>query len=165
MAHDLLIAAISISIASEYPLIFAGATNLPDGTLLALTLRGEQPKCIPHCGLSPHFATVEGGKFEVDLSSALEQQWGTKQLASNFYSVEVTTVAANGQSPKVQAIIGRGGEYLRGPYVRTLKNGTFAPVNFPWTPDPNSYAYLVGLSIDYNQRIVVSPAGKINFVR
>lgn len=82
----------SLQVSSTKPLTFTGHTNLPDGTMVQLILRGDIPGCFPHCGFTDD-AVVKAGKFEL---VPTQSDWdGT--LPDDGYTVDIVTDDRNGR--------------------------------------------------------------------
>lgn len=92
----------------SYPVIH-GRTNLPDGTLLTVTLR------IPGIYSGMRNVQVENGGFETRFSVN-----GERPLPSGKASLEVSSHLPQLQSHEVRAVIGQRGENLEGPLVYSL---------------------------------------------
>ena len=91
---------------------FKISTNLPDGTVLMLTLKNEAEN---YTGQTK--ATVEGGSAE---SEGFGKNGGA--LPSGNYILSISMSLPKLQSEAVQKIIGSKGENLSGQYVK--KDGT-----------------------------------------
>jgi uncharacterized protein YecT (DUF1311 family) len=148
----------SISVKSANPPMITGTTNLPDGTQVAVWLRGilksGQQRCDFRCGFGS-YTKVESGRFEI--SSELTEG---QKLVPYLYKLELVVIPkASGQPPVVASLLGSNGEHLRGPFVRALVNHEFVPVTFPWNPDPSSEEYLTGLMIRYSQTLRITSDG------
>jgi hypothetical protein len=79
-------------------------------------------------------------------------------MISGSYTVDITMGAAFTQPEKVQAVIGKHGENLRGPFIVTLdESGKYAPLKFPQSAESSEAEPF----IHYTQRIVV--AGEPSF--
>ena len=130
----------------------AGSTNLPDGTILSISLLGDPPACTPRCGNAYPSATVEHGRFS---ASPLKD---AHQLFSGSYTIDIVMPSASSQPKNVQAVIGRSGERLRGPYVVVLGNDKEAdvPVTFPLKSELSYGQKILGFMIHFRQRIQVA---------
>jgi hypothetical protein len=74
-------------------------------------------------------------------------------MISGSYTVEITMGRAFTQPQNVQAVIGKHGENLRGPWIVTLdKNGKYIPVKFPRSAEPSSLEPF----IHFTQRVEVA---------
>ena len=93
----------------SYPIIH-GHTNMPDGTVLTITLR------IPGQYGAMQNVEVVNGRF----SSTRFSVNGEQPLPSGKASVEVSSHLPQLQSPSVRAVIGQSGENLEGPLVYSL---------------------------------------------
>lgn len=94
---------------SSYPIIH-GQTNMPDGTILTVTLR------IPGQYSGMQNVEVVNGKF----ASTRFSVNGERPLPSGKASVEVSSHLPQLQSSSVRAVIGQRGENLDGPLVYSL---------------------------------------------
>lgn len=103
----------SIAAAELGPLTVSGETNLPDGTILSLLLRGDFPVCSPKCGFMMSQTTVQNGKFSGRIL-------GERDPGPGLYTVDVAVAAGSVQPSSVQALMGPNGEGVRGPYVTVL---------------------------------------------
>lgn len=92
-----------------YPIIY-GQTNMPDGTLLTVTLR------IPGQYGGMQNVEVVNGRF----ASTRFSVNGERPLPSGKASVEVSSHLPQLQSQEVRAVIGDRGENLEGPLVYSL---------------------------------------------
>lgn len=146
--------------ASSNPPVFSGKTNLPDGTKLSVALIGQPPECVPRCGFGFPISTVQNGQFTIG-----SELTGAQKLIPATYTLSIISFGSH-QPPNVQAIIGRKGENLRGPYIFAVapKNspvkpavdgGKYMSVNFPWHPDPSSEEYILGLLVHFTQKITI----------
>lgn len=93
----------------RYPIIH-GQTNMPDGTVLTVTLR------IPGQYGGMQNVEVANGRF----SSNRFTVNGERPLPSGKASVEVSSHLPQLQTQAVRAVIGQRGEYLEGPLVYSL---------------------------------------------
>ncbi|MBC2692611.1 MULTISPECIES: hypothetical protein [Pseudomonas] len=93
---------------SGYPIIY-GKTNMPDGTLLTVTLR------IPGQYGGMQNVEVVNGRFASTRFSV-----EGRPLPSGKASVEVSSHLPQLQSQEVRAVIGQRGENLEGPLVYSL---------------------------------------------
>jgi uncharacterized protein YecT (DUF1311 family) len=146
-----IVVSISIVATPTNPPALEGTTNLPDGTPLTIYLRGDDPSaCFPRCGLGFDPATVQGGRFAASLGVSTP-------IAPGSWTVDVFTPMAGLQPEKVQAVIGRFGEHLRGPYVQKFEEGKgLVPFGFPRSTDPTDKEMRFGgLTIHYTQKIQV----------
>jgi hypothetical protein len=90
--------------------IIRGQTNMPDGTILTVTLR------IPGQYGGMQNVEVENGRFASTRFSARDEL----PLPSGKASVEVSSHLPQLQSEEVRAVIGERGENLEGPLVYSL---------------------------------------------
>ena len=144
----------TVGVTSANPPVIMGTTNLPDGTILHIFLKGDLPACVPRCGFM-HNTTVENGRFTIG-----SELTGAEKLIPDSYTIEVNASGGNHQPHNVQSVIGKSGEHLRGSYVASFVNGNLQPAKFPWNPAPSSDEYLFGLTIRYTQRISVTRDGE-----
>jgi hypothetical protein len=93
----------------SYPVIH-GQTNMPDGTLLTVTLR------IPGEYSGMQNVQVVNGRF----ASTRVSGSGERPLPSGKARVEVSSHLPQLQSQEVRAVIGQRGENLEGPLVYSL---------------------------------------------
>jgi hypothetical protein len=152
-------AEMSVRIVPGNPPSFIGKTNLPDGTLLAIFLKGDMPTCYPRCGF---FATrptfVKDGAFAVG-----PELTGNDQLIPDTHTIEITVYSGSGVQPgggvqprEADAILGRHGEHLRGPHIFSMPGKELEPVSFPWNPVPGSNEAFGGLIFHFTQRMSVT---------
>src|SRR5262249_47788942 len=96
----------SVAATPTNPPTITGTTNLPNGSLLMVSLLADRP-CAPNCYAQAK-TTVQNGRFTVPFSI----------IMMGPYTIDVLTPSL--QPTSVQAVIGRSGEHLGGPYVVTL---------------------------------------------
>jgi hypothetical protein len=133
----------SVSATATNPPVIMGMTNLPEGTVLNVHLLGDPPACVPRCGQEYNAATVHDGRFVTTIK-------GTEPLLAASYTIEITTPMAGFEPPNVQAVIGKSGEHLRGPYVVTLgSDGKYVPLSSA----QNSVQSITGFMIRYTKRV------------
>ena len=120
---------------NAFPVV-QGITNLPNGTVLWVTLLPPYPECFltvryclgatPEGDKEPLFSggrvTVNAGKFSVGpgWTKAWPRSDGEPGFRSGRYILEVHLFEMAGrdhQPPNVRAVIGARGEYMRGPLV------------------------------------------------
>jgi uncharacterized protein YecT (DUF1311 family) len=141
----------SVTATPTNPPVIMGTTNLPEGTVLGIVLRGDLPACVPRCGFQG-FTTVQNGRFTIG-----SELFGDEALLADSYTVEVVTVGAFKQSQNVQSVIGKSGEHLYGSYVVTLDAGAkYVPVRLPRKASPAAGENPFGLMIRYTQKIYVA---------
>lgn len=99
---------IKIETDSTLKLKIIGETNLPEGTVLMISLTGKTTK---YTGQDK--TKVQSGKFESN-----EFSLGGKNLLAGQYEVDVTMPIPSTQSPSVRAVIGEKGENLKGSLVK-----------------------------------------------
>lgn len=143
---------ISAAATAANPPEITGSTNLPDGTILSISLLGDPPACTPRCGNTYPSATVEHGRFS---ASPLKD---AESLFSGSYTIDIVTPTARVQPGNVQAVIGKSGERLRGPYVVVLGNGKEAdfPVTFPRRTELSDDQKYISFMIHFRQRIRIA---------
>jgi hypothetical protein len=117
--------------------VIEGTTNLPNGTVLSISLKTPSP-CRPNCQYTDAKSTVKGGRF---IAGPFYQKYGLEsprwrdpqdardkffQGAPVYgtYALEIIVPLAETQPTEVQAIIGPHGENLRGPYLREIAPGS-----------------------------------------
>jgi hypothetical protein len=119
--HDPLIVEMSadVSFKTGTPVI-TGSTNLPNGTILVVTLRDAPPECIPECIRYEALekVTVQDGQFSTS------PQFGENRKLPHI-PLLLGIVNYFGQPKDVEESIGLRGEAFRGPYafVYTIRTG------------------------------------------
>jgi hypothetical protein len=84
--------------------VVEGATNLPDGIEMIISLHTPAPACRPNCKMYQSKVTVSGGRFKSEKFGA----------PPGTYKLIITTAVAELSPPSVQAVIGKKGEKLKG---------------------------------------------------
>jgi hypothetical protein len=124
--------------------IITGQTNLPNGTIIMITVRGESNSFV---GQDKVYVT--NGTFKSTQFTLPESPFDIDK-----YSVEALMPYANVQPESVRRVIGNTGEWLRGKYVMRDSSGTLvqAMTNF------EIYPQLINLiGSDIGKRKVDSP--------
>jgi hypothetical protein len=117
---------VQITVLAAHHLIVSGETNLPDGTVLNISV--EKPylpdaqsrlsQGLPACGNDcfPYEATstVKGGKFSMTPFSGHESE-----IMSVPYNFTISTPMVQFEPLDIQRVLGRHGEYLTGSNVLT----------------------------------------------
>jgi hypothetical protein len=138
-----LIAKMSVAATPTNPPTITGTTNLPNGTKLMATLTADRP-CAPNC-VAQAQTVVENGRFIVPSESI------RGKIMAGPYTIEIVTPSAHLQPENVQAVIGRLGEYLEGPYVVTLSKDGYVPRSV----NPSEFERMSGYSIRHVEKINV----------
>lgn len=102
----------------EKPIV-SGNTNLPNGTIIMISVRGEANEY-----LAQDKVYVSNGTFKSSPFSLPTPSWAA---VDNYY-VEAEMPYANVQSESVRRIIGDAGEALRGKYVIRDSSGTLVQI-------------------------------------
>jgi hypothetical protein len=149
----------SVTATSANPPVITGTTNLPNGTVLSVFMFGEPPACVLWCSIGGARglgvdAIVENGRFTIGTELT-----GTEKLLADTYKIDVTMDPHGQSDPAVKSVIGPKGENLRGSYVVALGDEpgkTYVPIKFPRTSPPTEGERLLGLMINYTQRVFVA---------
>ena len=129
----------SLTATKTFPPTIYGTTNLPDETKLVVTLTADRP-CAPNCGAQAN-VIVRDKRFTVT------HELLAGHLTPGPYKIEV--ISTVGQPASVQAMIGRSGENLRGPYAATLSRQGWVPPS----PNPSEFEKSMGYEVHYVQKI------------
>jgi hypothetical protein len=98
--------------------VIEGRTNLPDGTVLTVSLQPPNSVCATGCVPIEFETRVSDGHFRAGPFTA-----GGRNLPPGDYTLEIASNMARLQSVSVQAIIGPRGEYMIGKNVRVPGDG------------------------------------------